>query len=66
MEQPSADRMLTCRMTPFERHLLQAVAARRQQTVSGVVRDAVMQVVRKELGVSERLGVETRHSETMP
>jgi len=49
MSQGKADQLVACRMTSFERSLLEAVALRRQATLSRVVREAVMSQVRQEL-----------------
>ena len=54
-----ADQLVACRMTSFERSLVEAVATRRRTTLSEVVRDAVMSRVRQELEddrQSSRLG----------
>ena len=49
MSKGKADQLVACRMTAFERSLLEAVAMRRQATLSRVVREAVMSQVRQEL-----------------
>ena len=45
--------VLSCKVTPDEKHLVQAWAARRGESVAHVVRSCVLKGMREELGIRD-------------